>query len=162
MYPAAAGIFLGIVGAVAQNLCMIDRIALGFTGISGIALDGIYDALTCPFHDSNMIRVSVLAVIEPVEEDNVSRLRDIAGCLPESTLPEPLDTAGAGGESGQDSGIQIAALIGTPAYKAGAPLHMAFKAIPAPIEFSAHIADLGQGNGYNVCVAVCAIDGGIP
>ena len=90
---------------------MIDGVAFCFTGISRIALNRVYDAIPYPFYDSHMIRTSVLTVVGPVKEDNITALGLEAAGSPEATFPEPLDTAGAGRKSGQDSGFQIAALV---------------------------------------------------
>lgn len=58
-------------------------------------------------------------------------------------LFEPGYTPFAAGEFGDDTGIDVAALVGTPANKAGTPFHTLRKSVPAPIGFTAHIADLG-------------------
>ena len=90
---------------------MIDGVAFCFTGISRIALNRVYAAILYPFHDSHMIRASILTVIGPVKEYDITRLGLVAAGSPKATFPEPLDTAGAGRKSGQDSGFQIAALV---------------------------------------------------
>ena len=64
-------------------------------------------------------------------------------------LSEPVDSPFTSGEFGNDTGLDIAALVGTPTDKAGAPVHTLSKAVPAPIGFAAYIADLGSCYFYN-------------
>ena len=79
---------------------MIDRIAFRFASISRISLNRVYEAIPYPFYDSHMIRSSVLAVVGPIEEDDITRLRQIAAGSPKATFPKPLEAAGAGRKSG--------------------------------------------------------------
>ena len=104
-----------------------------------------------------MVRSSVLAfvLIIPIEKDQVAGAWFIAAVLPQSSLPEPLDADGAACELGDDAGVQIAALIGTPGNKAGAPIHPALEAIPGPIGPTAYIAELGEGHRYDLPIT-CA------
>ena len=54
-----------------------------------------------------------------------------------------------------DAGVQIAALVGAPGNKAGAPIHPALEAIPGPIGPTAYIAELGESHRYNLPIT-CA------
>ena len=47
----------------------------------------------------------------------------------------------------------FSSLVITPGYKAGAPLHAAVKAIPAPIRIAAHIAHLTLGQFHQLRIA---------
>ncbi len=81
-----------------------------------------------------MIGLTVLragaAFVVPIEEDDHAGRGLHRVICPLPTLPEPLDTVDAACELGNDTGIDIAAFVCTPAYKAGAPLHAAIEAIP--------------------------------
>ena len=54
-----------------------------------------------------------------------------------------------------DAGVQIAALVGAPGNKAGAPIHPALEAIPGPIGPTAYIAELGESHRYDLPIT-CA------
>ena len=54
-----------------------------------------------------------------------------------------------------DAGVQIAALVGAPRNKAGAPIYPAGKAIPGPIGPTAYIAELGESHRYDLPIT-CA------
>ena len=126
-------------------------------GIAGIAFHGIDDPALHLFHNAYMVRSSVLAfvLIIPIEKDQVAGAWFIAAVLPQSSLPEPLDADGAACELGDDAGVQIAALIGTPGNKSRAPIHPALEAIPGPIGPTAYIAELGEGHRYDLPIT-CA------
>ena len=104
-----------------------------------------------------MVRSSVLAfvLIIPIEKDQVAGARLIAVVPPQSSLPEPLEADGAACEPWDDAGVQIAALVGAPGNKAGAPIHPALEAIPGPIGPTAYIAELGESHRYNLPIT-CA------
>ena len=74
---------------------------------------------------------------------------------PQSSLPEPLEADGAACEPWDDAGVQIAALVGAPGNKAGAPIHPALEAIPGPIGPTAYIAELGESHRYDLPIT-CA------
>ena len=111
-------------------------------------------AVLALFHDSGMVRN---AISVPVEENDHSRLRRNAPIRPLVSGSEPLDAHSAARILG-DNIIQIAALVGTPADKAGAPFNMLCEAIPSPIGFPSHIANLGSGNLYNQACRVRIIE----
>ena len=94
-----------------------------------------------------MVRHTVLG--GPVEEDEHSGHRFGGAVQPEAALLEPLHSEDAAGEFGVGSAVQVATLVGTPADKAGAPLYMIGKSVPAPIGFAAYVAHLGQGYIHN-------------
>ena len=149
--------FLIIWGSVAANLVMTNSILLLPADIAGVTFHGIDDPALHLFHNAHMVRRSVLAfvLIVPIEKDQVAGARFIATVLPQSSLPEPLDADRAACEPGDHAGIQIAALIGAPGNKAGAPIHPALEAIPGPIGLTAYIAELGEGHCYDLPIT-CA------
>lgn len=102
--------------------------------IAGIALDGVDNTVFAFLHDAEMIGLTILragtAFVVPIEEDDHAGRGLHRVICPLPTLPEPLDTVDAACELGNDTGIDIAAFVCTPAYKAGAPLHAAIEAIP--------------------------------
>lgn len=76
---------------------------------------------------------------------------------------EPVHAGDAACGVGDDACFKVAALVSAPAHKAMAPGNTAFKAVPAPIGFAAHIADLRQGNHDNIAVpGVDAVENGCP
>lgn len=80
-------------------------------GIVRVALHGVDDPVFHLFHDANMIRHSVLALvlIIPIEENQVTGARLIVAVLPQPSLPEPPDAGGTVCESGDRASVQIAA-----------------------------------------------------
>ena len=116
--------------------------------ITGIALDSVDNAVFAFLHDADMIGLTILragaALVVPIEENDLSCRRFKAAVLPLVTVFEPLDTIDAACKFRYHAAVNIAALVGTPAYKAGAPFHTGIKAIPRPIGLTAHIADLRQ------------------
>ena len=93
--------------------------------IAGITLDGVDNAVFAFLHNANMIGLAILragaALIIPIEENDLTSGRFKAAVLPLPTVFEPLDTVDAACELRNNAAVDIAALIGTPAYKAGAP-----------------------------------------
>ena len=120
--------------AVAENFIMANRVLIDATAIAGVALDGVDNAVFDLLDDTDMIGLAVLrtgaAHVVPIEEDNHAG-RGLHGVIrPLPTLPEPLDTVDTAGELGNDTGVDIAAFVRTPADEAGAPLHTAAEAVP--------------------------------
>ena len=105
--------------------------------IAGIALHGVDHAIFHPFHDAYMVRHIVLrpggAFVVPIKKYQVSGARLIAAVLPLSPILEPIRAACAARKLGDHSSVNVAALVGAPADKAGAPLHPAVEAVPAPV-----------------------------
>ena len=105
---------------------MTQRIAPLPAAISGITLDGVHSAILNPFYNANMVSTAVQAAaffILPVEEDNhAGGGGDVSAC-PLIVLSEPVDSPFTSEEFGNDTGLDIAALVGTPTHKAGAPVY---------------------------------------
>ena len=102
--------------------------------IAGVALDGVDNAVFDLLDDTDMIGLTVLraraALVVPIEEDNHAG-RGLHGVIrPLPTLPEPLDTVDTACELRNDTGVDIAAFVRTPADEASAPLHAAAEAVP--------------------------------
>ena len=120
--------------AISENFIIANRVLIDAAAIAGVALDGVDDAVFDFLDDANMISLTVLragaALVVPIEEDNHAG-RGLHGVIrPLPTLPEPLDTVDTAGELGNDTGVDIAAFVRTPADEAGAPLHAAAEAVP--------------------------------
>lgn len=104
------------------------------TAITGVALDGVDNAIFDFLDDANMIGLTVLwagtALVVPIEEDNHAG-RGLHGVIrPLPTLPEPLDTVDTACELRNDTGVDIPAFVCAPADEAGAPLHAAAETVP--------------------------------
>ena len=116
--------------------------------IAGIALYGVDNAVFAFLHDADMIGLPILragaAFVVPIKEDDLTGGRFKAAILPLSTIFEPLHPIDTACELRDNAAVDIATLIGTPAYKAGAPFYTPVKAVPRPIGLTAHIADLRQ------------------
>ena len=82
------------------------------------------------------------ALIVPIEEDNHARYRLSRAVHPLPTLLKPPHTVFTTGKLRAYANVYIAALVGAPADKAGAPFHMVSKAIPRPVQLTAYISDL--------------------
>jgi len=120
--------------AVAENFIMANRVLIDAAAIAGVALDGVDNAVFDLLDDTDMIGLTVLraraALIIPVEEDDHAGRGLHRVICPLPTLPEPLDAVDTSGELGNDTGVDIAAFVRTPADEAGAPLHAAAEAVP--------------------------------
>ena len=105
-----------------------------------------------------MVRLSVLRTrrtfVIPIKENNHSGDRLGRTVDPLSSIFEPLDAVHAACIFRYNPGVNIAALIGTPAYKTSTPFHTASETIPRPVRLAAHIADLRKRHGDNLIVAV--------
>lgn len=120
--------------AVAENFIIANRVLIDAAAIAGVALDGVDNAVFDLLDDTDMIGLTVLragaALVIPIEEDNHTGCRFDIIIRPLPTLPEPLDTVDTTCELRNDTGVDIAAFICTPADEAGTPLHTAAKAVP--------------------------------
>ena len=130
---------------ITKDFIIAHRILPLTAAITGISLDGIDNAVFAFFHDTHMVGLSVLGTGRtirgiPIKEDNHTRCRFYAVVSPLSPILEPLDAVHAACEFGNNAVLDIAALVGAPANKAGAPLHAGGKAVPAPIGLAAHVA----------------------
>ena len=120
--------------AISENFIIANRVLIDAAAIAGVALDGVDNAVFDFLDDANMIGLTVLragaALVVPIEEDNHAG-RGLHGVIrPLPTLPEPLDAVDTACELRNDTGVDIAAFICTPADEAGAPLHTAAEAVP--------------------------------
>ena len=101
-----------------------------------------------------MVRLSILAgVIVPIKEDDHARCRFSGIAGPLASLLELVDTVGTAGEFGYHAGIDVTALVGTPADKAATPFNTALKAVLGPIGGAAHVTHLGQGHRDDLFIA---------
>lgn len=135
--------------------------------IAGIALYGVDNAVFAFLHDADMIGLPILragaAFVVPIKEDDLTGGRFKAAILPLSTIFEPLHPIDTACELRDNAAVDIATLIGTPAYKAGAPFHTGVKAVPRPIGLTAHIADLRQGHSDDsIVLGIDAVKDGRP
>ena len=135
-------------GSVPIDFIVTNRVTVLTAAIAGVTLDSVDAAILHLLHDTNMVGITILAAIIPIEKDQVAGARLIAVVPPQSSLPEPLEADGAACEPWDDAGVQIAALVGAPGNKAGAPIHPALEAIPGPIGPTAYIAELGESHRY--------------
>ena len=120
--------------AVAENFIIANRVLIDAAAIARVALDGVDDAVFDLLDDADMIGLTVLragvALVVPIEEDNHAG-RGLHGVIrPLPTLPELLGTVDTACELRNDTGVDIAAFVRTPADEAGAPLHAAAEAVP--------------------------------
>lgn len=118
----------------------------------------INDTVLDLLDNAGVVRLSVLRTrrtfIIPIKENNHSGDRLGRAIYPLSTVFEPLDAVHAACIFGYNPGVDIAALIGTPAYKTSAPFHTASEAVPRPVRFAAHIAHLRKSDGDNLILAI--------
>ena len=120
--------------SISENFIMANRVLIDAAAVAGVTLDGVDNAVFDFLDDANMISLTVLqagvALVVPIEEDDHTG-RGLHGVIrPLPTLPEPLDAVDTSGELGNDTGVDIAAFVRTPADEAGAPLHAAAEAVP--------------------------------
>ena len=120
--------------AISENLIMANRVLIDAAAVTGVTLDGVDDAVFDLLDDTDMIGLAVLrtgaAPVIPVEEDDHAGRWLHRVICPLPTLPEPLDTVDTACELRNDTGVDIAAFVCTPADEAGAPLHTAAEAVP--------------------------------
>ncbi len=133
--PAVFRIFPSVVRhAVAENFIIANRVLIDAAAIAGVAFNGVDDAVFDFLDDTDMIGLAVLrtgaAPVIPVEEDDHAGRGLHRVICPLPTLPEPLDTVDTACELRNDTGVDIAAFVCTPADEAGAPLHTAAEAVP--------------------------------
>lgn len=120
--------------AISENFIIAKRILIDAAAVAGVALDGVDNAVFDLLDDANMIGLAVLrtgaAPVIPIEKDNHAG-RGLHGIIrPLASIPEPLDTVDTARELRNDTGVDIAAFICTPADEAGAPLNTAAEAVP--------------------------------
>lgn len=133
--PAVFRIFPSVVWyPVTENFIMANWVLIDAAAVAGVALYSVNNAVFDFLDDTDMVGLTVLwagaALVVPIEEDNHAG-RGLHGVIrPLPTLPEPLDTVDTACELGNDTGVDIAAFVRTPADEAGAPLHAAAEAVP--------------------------------
>ena len=86
-------------------------------GVGHVALHGVDDTALAPFHDAHMVGQTVYAVAGPIQKDDVAGVRQIVPVGPLAPVLEPLFPGGAPGKLGDDAGLDIPALVGTPTDK---------------------------------------------
>ena len=113
---------------------MANRVLIDATTIAGVAFNGVDDAVFDLLDDANMIGLTILwagaALIIPIEEDDHSGRRLDRVVRPLISLLEPVHTVDTSCELWNDTGVDIAAFVRTPADETGAPLHTAAEAVP--------------------------------
>lgn len=119
---------------VSEYFIMPQRVLIDAAAIARVTLDGVNNAVFDLLDDTDMVGLTVLqagvALVVPIEEDDHAG-RGLHGVIrPLPTLPELLDTVDTACELRNDTGVDIAAFICTPADEAGTPLHTAAKAVP--------------------------------
>ena len=139
--------------AVAEDFIVPDEITVLSAGVARVALHGINNAVLAFLHDAYMVGVAVLAVIAPVEKDNVACFRLIILSLPLPVAVKPIHTVRTKGEFWHDAAFQITALVGTPRHEAGTPFHTPLKSVPAPVGLTALVAKLRQSNLHDCLIA---------
>ena len=144
---------------VPQNLIVSHRVLVHPAAVAGVALHGVDDPVLDLPDDTHVVGLPVLragvTLVVPVEEDNHAGRRLDGVIRPLATVSEPLDAVDATCEFGNDTGVDVAALVGAPGNKAGAPIHPALEAIPGPIGPTAYIAELGESHRYDLPIT-CA------
>lgn len=120
--------------AISENFVIANRVLIDAAAISGVALDGVDNAVFDFLDDTDMIGLTVLragaTLVIPIEEDNHAR-RGLHGIIrPLASIPEPLDAVDTAGELRNDADIDVSAFICAPTDEAGTPLHAAAEAVP--------------------------------
>ena len=140
-------------GAVPVNLIVPNGVAVLAHRVAGVAFYGVYTAILDLLHNTHMVGLPVLTSIIQVKEDDVAGARLVAVVLPQPTLLEPGNALGrAGCKFGDNTGFDIAALIGAPRDETRAPFHTAAKSIPAPVRFAADIPHLGERHRNDLAI----------
>ena len=104
------------------------------TAITGVSLNGINDTVFYFLDNAGVVGLSILrtrrTLVIPIKENNHSGNRLGRTVDPLSSIFEPLDAVHAACIFRHNPGVDIAALISTPADETGAPLHTAAEAVP--------------------------------
>ena len=132
-----ASSFLGLlIGgcAIPVNLIVSHGVAVLTHRVARVALHGVDDPVLDLPDNAHVVGLPVLragvTLVVPVEEDNHAGRRLDGVIRPLATVSEPLDAVDATCEFGNDTGVDVAALVGAPGNKAGTPFHTAAEAIP--------------------------------
>ena len=144
--------------SVSEDFIVTYAVLVYPTAITGVSLNGINDTVLDLLDNTSVVGLSILrtrrTLVIPIKENNHSGDRLGRTVDPLSTIFEPLDAVHAACIFGYNPGVNIAALIGTPAHEAGTPFHTASEAIPRPIRLAAHIAHLRKRHGDDLIVTV--------
>ena len=132
--------------SVSEDFIVTYAVLVYSAAIAGVALNGIDDTVLDLLDNTGVVGLSVLrtgaAYVIPIEENDHSGDRLGRAVYPLPTIFEPLDTVYTARIFRNNPGVDIAALIGAPAYKTSTPFHTASETIPRPVRFAAYIADL--------------------
>ena len=128
------------------------------TAITGVSLNGINNTVFDFLDNTGVVGLSVLrtrrTLVIPIKENNHSGDRLGRTVDPLSSIFEPLDAVHATRIFWHNPGVDIAALIGAPAYKTSTPFHTASETVPRPIRLTAHIAHLRKSDGDDLILAI--------
>ena len=144
--------------SVSEDFVVTYAVLVYPTAITGVSLNGINDTVFDFLDNTGVVGLSILrtrrTLVIPIKENNHSGNRLGRTVDPLSTIFEPLDAVHAACIFRHNPGVDIAALIGAPAYKTSAPFHTASEAIPRPIRLTAHNAHLRKSDGDNLILAI--------
>ena len=103
-----------------------------------------------------MVGVAILdtVFVRPVKEDDITWGRGASTVQPLAFGLEPVHSVSADCKLRDYAFVDVATLVGAPAYKASTPLYPAAETVPAPVWFAAHIAKLRLGNLHQLVVSV--------
>ena len=112
--------------AISENFIIANRVLIDAAAVAGVALNGIDDTVLDLLDNTGVVGLSILrtrrTLVIPIKENN--HYGDRLGCTvdPLSSIFEPLDAVHAACIFRHNPGVDIAALIGAPAYKTSTPL----------------------------------------
>ena len=110
--------------SVSEDFVVTYAVLVYPTAIAGVALNGIDDTVLNLLDNTGVVGLSVLrtrrTLVIPIKENNHSGNRLGRAVYPLSTIFEPLDAVHAARIFRHNPGVNIAALIGAPAYKSPA------------------------------------------
>ena len=133
--------FLILRHSVSEDFVVTYAVLVYPTAITGVSLNGINDTVFYFLDNAGVVGLSILrtrrTLVIPIKENNHSGNRLGRTVDPLSSIFEPLDAVHAACIFGYNTGVNIAALIGAPAYKTSTPFHTASEAIPRPIRLAA-------------------------
>ena len=100
---------------------------LTLAGVTGIAFDGVNHAVLAFFNYADMVAASVAL---PIEENQITSLRNVVPVLPLSVLLEPRHAVRTEREFRNNARVDITALVGAPRHITGTPRDARFEAVP--------------------------------
>lgn len=139
-------------------------ILIDSAAIAGITLNGVDSSVLDFLNNPHMVGFSVLPVfIVPIEKDNIAGSGFVVSILPKPTLLEPVRALHTACKFRDNAGVDISALVSTPRNKAGAPFYTGVEAVPRPVRYTAHIADLRKSDRNDCSVlGVDTVKNGAP